>query len=162
MWRGPQSPWEGRVYDNDNLTGKSATARRPMLRFAFRSNEPFTGYGNDWSARWKSCLFVPSETTLTFRLSAVTHARLIIDGKKVVDRWLPKAKKSQDSAPSVRPTHTNTLKPGFHAVVIEHGYHKEKKNKPALTAGARLHGESTYRDLDTFDLRPLHVHPSCK
>ena len=62
------------------------------IDFDWHGGSPVAGVpGGSWSARWTATLTPPLTGTYTFSLTSDDGSRLFIDGKRVVDGWVPQA-----------------------------------------------------------------------
>ena len=81
-------PWRGTYYNRMDFTGQSEVRRDLDLRFEWGNGSPMDVIPNDrFSARWDTCLTIPTTRTVAFQLVSDDGSRLEVDGALVVDNW---------------------------------------------------------------------------
>lgn len=105
LWCYSRGPWLGRYYANETWQGESPkTWRERRLQFDWQGQPPFKGLpAEHFSARYLTCLPLPTPKRVRFTLSSDDGARFFIDDELTLDnasaRW--KNSKIVDLAPGM-------------------------------------------------------------
>ncbi len=103
----------GEFFDNTSLAGlPKLTTVSDKLDYAWGLDGP-EGLGIDnFSARWKKALYLPSEQTVTFTTTTDDGVRLWVDSKLIIDKWYEQ--------PALTYTATTKISAGAHTLTMEY------------------------------------------
>ncbi|MCE3203469.1 PA14 domain-containing protein [Paenibacillus sonchi] len=83
---------KGEYYDNLNLTGLKLTRTDTNVNFSWGLGSPNSTIGEDtFSVRWTGTIKPKYSETYTFSVVADDGVRLWIDGRLILDKWVPQA-----------------------------------------------------------------------
>lgn len=82
----------GNYFDNNDFTNPVFEREDPVIDFNWGTGSPATSMGpNDFSIRWSGFIDVPTTGTYTFTTNTDDGLRLWVDGKMILDFWVPQA-----------------------------------------------------------------------
>jgi hypothetical protein len=123
-------PWRGTYFNRMDFTGQSEVRRDLDLDFDWGNGSPMDVIPNDrFSARWDTCLTIPTARKVAFQLVSDDGSRLEIDGALVVDNWGKHTATSKGE--------TIDLTAGEHHLHVEYF---EERNTASVTLLASLDG----------------------
>jgi len=105
--------WQGRYYQQPDLSGSSIVRRDPRVEFQWNNGPPLPDLPeDDFSVRWDTCLQLGRQQTLEAFLGSNDGIRLYVDGELFVDSWFDRSFTSQSYA--------LTLDAGSHHLAVEY------------------------------------------
>ncbi|HEY0133240.1 MAG TPA: PA14 domain-containing protein, partial [Nannocystis sp.] len=125
-------PWRGTYFNRMDFTGQSEVRRDLDLDFEWGNGSPMDVIPNDrFSARWDTCLTIPTTRQVAFQLISDDGSRLEIDGALVIDNWGKHTATTRGA--------TLELAAGEHHLHVEYF---EERSSASLTLLASLDGEA--------------------
>ena len=85
--------WRTALYPNKRLEGNPTLRRDVDVDFEWGRKPPMDSAPSDsFSARWDTCLVLDEDVDAAFQVTADDGARVIVDGKQIIDDWRPRKK----------------------------------------------------------------------
>lgn len=83
-----EGPWVAHYHANQSLEGKPVVRHEGAIAYDWDVGAAWdTGPADRFSARWRTCLELPTPTEVSFLLASDDGARLFVDDELVVDNW---------------------------------------------------------------------------
>jgi hypothetical protein len=132
--RGPQGPWRGDYYENQDFEGEATIRYARKLEFDYKKGAPFAGMPKDhWSVTWTTCMEIEESTEVRFRVASDDGSRLYVDDELLVDNWGAHATRTR--------TGKVTLEPGSHHLRLD--FYEDRHGANVKLEAAMDDGEAT-------------------
>jgi hypothetical protein len=112
LFRGPQGPWLGEYYENQEFEGEPTIRYARKIEFDYKKAAPFAGMPKDhWAVTWSTCMEIEETTEVRFRLASDDGSRLYVNDELLIDNWGAHATRTR--------TGKVTLEPGKHYLQVD-------------------------------------------
>ncbi len=132
--RGPQGPWRGAYFENQDFEGEPTIRYARKIEFDYKKGAPFAGMPKDhWSVIWTTCMEIEETTEVRFRVASDDGTRLYVNDELLVDNWGAHATRTR--------TGKITLEPGWHYLRLD--YYEDRHGANVKLEAAMDDGEAT-------------------